>query len=371
MAGLAGCNAFCVGREDREVLVPAVRQFAGHDSLPLLGQHGVLFRPGLVLGGPLDLRLAAALHGLAQVALRLFGNQELCVFGPAVEALGGFDFLHTQGLAVGGALVLLVGRAVSDVAVHDDQCGPVGLRLRFADRRFDLVQIVGVLHLQHIPVIALEARFHVVAVGPRGWPVQADVVGVVEPDEVGELEMSGQRRYLVRDALHQVAIRADGVDAVIDDLVLAPIEVGRKPALGDGHADGVCDALSQGPRRGLDTGREVVLGMARALRAQLAKALDFGEREIVSGQVQHGIEQHGSVSGGEKHAVAVRPMRVRGAMPEEAVPEHVSHRGQPHGSARMSAIRLLDGINGESSDGIDAELVDCRGIGGCELLHIG
>ena len=48
------------------------------------------------------------------------GDQELGIGGPAVEFLGQADFVFAQRLAVGLVGVLLVGRAIADVAADDD-----------------------------------------------------------------------------------------------------------------------------------------------------------------------------------------------------------------------------------------------------------
>ena len=51
-------------------------------------------------------------------------DEELGVFGPAVEAFGGFDILHAEGFAV-GFFVVLLGGAVADVGVDEDQRGAI------------------------------------------------------------------------------------------------------------------------------------------------------------------------------------------------------------------------------------------------------
>jgi hypothetical protein len=129
----------------------------------------------------------------------------------------------------------------------------------------------------------------------------------------------GDRRRLVRDALHQVAVRADRVDAVVDDLVVRPVELVREEALGDREADAVREALPQRARRRLDPGREEVLGMAGRDRAPLPEALQLLEREVVAGQVQRGVLEDARVAGGEDEAVAVGPLRVRGRVPSTSV----------------------------------------------------
>ena len=53
------------------------------------------------------------------------GNEKLVVLGPAVVLLGELDLFFAERFAVGGFGVLLVRRALADVAVDDDQRRPV------------------------------------------------------------------------------------------------------------------------------------------------------------------------------------------------------------------------------------------------------
>ena len=70
-------------------------------------------------------RLAAARADAGgEVLADAVGHEELRVLRPAVGALGELDFLVAQRLAVGRGGVLLVRRAVADVAVEDDQRRP-------------------------------------------------------------------------------------------------------------------------------------------------------------------------------------------------------------------------------------------------------
>ena len=49
------------------------------------------------------------------------GNQELRILGPTVRSLREADLLLAERFAVGGRRVLFVRRAVTDVAIEDDQ----------------------------------------------------------------------------------------------------------------------------------------------------------------------------------------------------------------------------------------------------------
>ena len=164
---------------------------------------------------------------------------------PAVHNLGEPHFVLAQSLAVRFLGVLAVRRSETDVAIDDDQRRPVRLPLRRLDGDVDQSEIVDVADAQHIPVPALEARGHVVAEGQRSVALDGDVIVVVEPDQVGQPEMSGDRGRFVADAFHQVAIAAERVNAVVKKIAVAFVELRGQPALRHRHADGV--ATRPGP----------------------------------------------------------------------------------------------------------------------------
>ena len=70
-----------------------------------------------------------------EVLVDAVGDEELGVLGPAVGALGLPHLLVAERLAVGGRGVLLVRRAVADVAVDDDQGRAAALLPESARRR--------------------------------------------------------------------------------------------------------------------------------------------------------------------------------------------------------------------------------------------
>ena len=112
-----------------------------------------------------------------------------------------------------------------------------------------------------MPAVGLEARGGVVGVGELGVAVDGDVVVVVDDDEAAEAQVAGEGGGLVADALHEVAVAGDHVGAVVDEV---GAEAGPQPALGDGHADGVGEALAERAGGDLDAGGVVHLGVARA-----------------------------------------------------------------------------------------------------------
>ena len=85
---------------------------------------------------------------------------------------------------MGRAGILLVRRAVGDVAVDDDQRRAILHVLERLERPVEHFQIVGVADASDVPSVADEARSNVVAEGPIGVTLDRDLVVVVDPAKV-------------------------------------------------------------------------------------------------------------------------------------------------------------------------------------------
>ena len=129
-----------------------------------------------------------------------------------------------------------------------------------------------------------------------------------------------------------------------------------QPALGEGHADRVGEPLPERAGRHLDARRVVVLGVAGRPAAPLAELAQVLERQVVAGEVEHGVLQDAGVPAGEDEAVAVGPLRVARVVAHDARPEHVGQRGQRHGGARVPGVGRFGRVHGEAADDVDAQL---------------
>ena len=91
-------------------------------AVGMIGEFGVCT---LVVFEPCHPDVAQRLSARADARLEVFahpvGDEKLRFFRPTVTAFGQPDFLLAQRLAVGRAGVLLVGRAVGDVTVDNDE----------------------------------------------------------------------------------------------------------------------------------------------------------------------------------------------------------------------------------------------------------
>ena len=124
--GLACGQAFRVRGEFGQIAVPAFGKLAVLHAKQFFGKFGILLA---ILGDALEPGIAQILAALAdplpEVIVDAVRHVEFLVFGPAVVPFGETNLLFTQRLAVRAAGILLVRRAVADVAVHDDQRGPI------------------------------------------------------------------------------------------------------------------------------------------------------------------------------------------------------------------------------------------------------
>src|SRR3546814_15806401 len=107
-------------------------------------------------------------------------HQKFSVFRPAIAALGKPDLLLAEWVAMGGAGVMLVRRPVADMAVHDDQGGPVLVPLGRRDGFGEALAIVCVGCAKDIPAIALESRRDILAESKLGAALDRDVIIVEE-----------------------------------------------------------------------------------------------------------------------------------------------------------------------------------------------
>ena len=197
-------------------------------------------------------------------------------------------------------------------------------------------------------------------------PFDRDVVVVVDPAEVVEAEVAGQRRRFRRDALHQAAVAAHGVDVVVEDLEARPVVAVGEPLLRDGHAHAGRHALPERAGGGLHARDPVVFRMPGRLAVELAEVADVVERHrglpqplvvgihrLRPGQMQHRPEQHRGVAVGEHEPIAIGPDRILRIEAHHAVPDRVDERRQRHRRAGMPGLGLLDRVDRERADGVD------------------
>src|SRR6516225_991659 len=90
--------------------------------------------------------------------------------------------------------------------------------------------------------------------------------------------MARQRRRFRAHGLHHVAIAANSINVVAEDLEVGTVVAAGEPGLGNGHADAGGDPLPKRSGRGFDPRYKMVLGVTWSLAAELAEAANIVER---------------------------------------------------------------------------------------------
>src|SRR6266851_3153262 len=130
-----------------------------------------------------------------------------------------------------------------------------------------------------VPAVADKTRHDVFTEGPFRGTVERDAVVVVDPAQIRQLQVAGERSGFARDAFHEVAVAAHGVHIEVEDFKSGAVVVCGQPLPGNGHAHAVAAALPQGSGGGLDAGGNVRFGMAGSFAVDLAEALDLFHRK--------------------------------------------------------------------------------------------
>src|SRR5260221_8719872 len=102
------------------------------------------------------------------------------------------------------------------MAVQDNEGGTALRLFEYAESSLDQIDVVRVADPQHVPSVAQEPGRNVLGECDARAALDRDVIVVVNPTEVIETEMPGQRCGLGRDALHQAAIATDRINIVVE-----------------------------------------------------------------------------------------------------------------------------------------------------------
>ena len=138
------------------------------------------------------------------------------------------------------------------------------------------------------------------------------------------------------DAFHQAAIAEENVGVVVNNGVLIGVELGSQRALGNRHAHTVGDALTQRAGGGFHARRIAVFRVTRGFGVQLTELFQIIDAEVVTGEVQQRINQHGAVAVGQDETVTIRPLGVGRIVFHVIVPQHFGDIGHAHGRARVT-----------------------------------
>lgn len=88
--------------------------------------------------------------------------------------------------------------------------------------------------------------------------INGDVVVVIDHNEAAQTKVAGNGGGLRGDALLQAPVTHKDISVVVEELIAGLVEAGSKVGLGNGKTNRVGDALTEGARGHLNTGKVVL-----------------------------------------------------------------------------------------------------------------
>src|SRR5437016_4607049 len=134
--------------------------------------------------------------------------------------------------------------------------------------------------------------------------------------------MTGERRGLSRNTLHQIAVANQRVCVMINNLVAWSVVAGSEIIFRDRHPNAIGESLAKRTCGHLHPWRQSVFGMTGGSTAPFTKLFDLFERQVITSKVEQTIKQHRSMPGGEDKAIAILPSWIGRIMFEEPRPKH-------------------------------------------------
>ncbi len=156
--------------------------------------------------------------------------------------------------------------------------------------------------------------------------------------------MSGKRSRFIRHAFHQIAVRADAVNKMVNNRKTLLIKFRRQMFLRHCHSHAVGKTLPKRSGRDFHAFGHKIFRMSGRLRMKLTEIFQFAHRQIIARQMQKRINQHRTVSGGKQKSIAVKPFRIFRIVTHKLRPQNISRRSHSQRQTGMPGIRLLHGI---------------------------
>ena len=174
---------------------------------------------------------------------------------------------------------------------------------------------VSPVHRLHMPAVRGVASRGVLGESDVSVVLDRDPVAVIDQGEIAEPLRGRKRRSLGRDALLDVPIRGETVDAMVEDrgawrriwIEQSPLRVG-----GHRHSHSIPDALAERPNRDLDTLRMRLLRVSRSHGSPESAGLDVVEFEPETAEIELNVERQAGVSTRQRESVPPWPRVSRG-----------------------------------------------------------
>ena len=141
---------------------------------------------------------------------------------------------------------------------------------------------------------------------------------------------------------------------MVDHREVRFVVFGCQHAFRQGKANAHGKSVAQGARGHIHARGDAVFRMARGLAAPLPEVLQVVNSQIITRQVQHGVQQRRAVARGQDETVPVEPFRVRRIILHKLIPDGIHQRRRAQRKPRMPGLRLLYFVRREEPQGLYA-----------------
>ncbi len=177
----------------------------------------------------------------------------------------------------------LLGTAVADDRLANDQRRLVGRPPSLLDGSVDRLHVMSVDRPNYVPVIRFKAPGDILSKNEIGGAFNLNVVVVIQVDQFAQAERPSQAGRFAGHAFLHVAVGDYGIYEMVDEPVVWTVIVLGHPALRDGHAHPVGESLAERSGGDLHTRRLGILRVARCFAAPLSEVHQVLQGQIITG----------------------------------------------------------------------------------------
>src|SRR5690606_11047542 len=154
------------------------------------------------------------------------------------------------------------------------------------------------------------------------------------------------------NTFHHAAVTHKHIGEVVDHIEFVAVELGGQHFLGQRHTHAVGNTLTQRTGGGFNARGVTVFRVTRSFGVQLTEVFQIVDGQVVTAQVQQGVNQHRTVAVGQNKTVAVGPFRVGRVVFEVVVPQNFGDVGHAHRGAGVTGFGFLYGVHAQGADGV-------------------
>ena len=204
----------------------------------------------------------------------------------------------------------------------------------------------------NVPAVGFETFSGVISEPAFNVAIDRDTVVIVERDQFAQLQRSCQRADFMGNTFHHAAIAHEGIGEVIHDIVAWTVELRRQCFFRNRHTDRVRNPLAQRAGGGFNTCGVTHFRVARRFGVQLTEVLQLRHRQVIAGEVQQAVDQHGAVAVRQHEAVTVSPGRVLRVVVQEITPQDFGNVSHTHRGTRVTGFGFLYCVHAQRTNSI-------------------